>query len=252
MTQPYESAKKTPLHALSRTAAAGFVLSLITLGIAMAAGLGTRWDWWHFTQGLFLLRVAVISGFLSFAVSLAGSVLAGPESLRRGLALAVYGLVVSFFVSAVPLSLYATALEVPRIHDIITDPGDPPGFVEILSLREQAPNSAVYGGPDVASQQHAAYPDIKPVVLVVPVDRAFDRALAAARSLGWTVVSKNREEGRIEATQRSFWFGFTDDIVVRVRPDAGGSRIDIRSASRVGVSDIGANAFRVRKFIKLL
>lgn len=252
MTQPVQSAHNAPLQALSRTAVAGFILTLITTGTAVMAGFGSRWEWWHFTQGFLLLRTAVIGSFLSFAVSLAGTVLAGPESLRRGLGLAALGLTLSFFTAAVPLSWLATAREMPPIHDITTDPVDPPQFVEILAHREQAPNSTVYGGPDIAALQRAAYPDVMPLVLFVPSDRAFDRALAAARSLGWTIVSKNREEGRIEAAQRTFWFGFTDDIVVRVRPEDGGSRIDIRSVSRAGVSDMGVNAFRVRKFIKRL
>src|SRR5574340_1146727 len=78
-------------------------------------------------------------------------------------------------------------------------------------------------------------------------DRALDQALAAARSLGWTIMQRDRQEGRIEAMERTTWFGFTDDIVIRVRPESNGSRVDIRSVSRVGAGDTGTNAARVRK-----
>jgi uncharacterized protein (DUF1499 family) len=216
------------------------------------AGLGSRWGWWPFFTGFLLLRVAVIGGIASAAISLAGSLMTGLGGKRRSLFIPVLGLAISLVVVILPLTWYATAREAPRIHDITTDTEDPPRFVSVLPLREKAPNAASYGGPEIAAQQRAAYPDVKPLVLSAPPDLAFDRALAAAKSLGWRVVDTNRQEGRIEATDTTFWFGFKDDIVVRVRPEGSGSRIDIRSVSRVGVSDVGTNAARVRKFLKKL
>lgn len=252
MTHSVHSMGYTPSPALSKTAAAGFFLSVIVAGIAVLAGLGSRWDLWHFTTSLLLLRVAVLGGILSFAVSLAGAVITRPGTWRGGFRRSVFGIVVSFIVVTVPLSWYAAAREAPRIHDITTDAGDPPQFRAILPLRAKAPNPADYGGPEVAALQHAAYPDIKPLTLFAPPDRAFERALAVARSLGWTIMQKDRQEGRIEAMDRTIWFGFTDDIVIRVRPEDGGSRVDIRSVSRVGAGDMGTNAARIRKFMKKL
>jgi uncharacterized protein (DUF1499 family) len=78
------------------------------------------------------------------------------------------------------------------------------------------------------------------------------RALDAARSLGWEVVASDAATGRIEATATSRWFGFKDDVVVRIRPEGAGSRVDVRSMSRVGVGDLGANAERVREFLAKL
>lgn len=242
----------TASPALSRTAVAGFVLSVAAAGITMLAGLGSRWDWLYFTTGLLLLRVSVIGGILSFAVCIAGAVITRPGTWRGGFRLSVLGLVISFIAVSVPLNWYAVAQQTPPIHDITTDTNDPPQFVSVLPLREKAPNPADYGGPEVAAQQHAAYPDVKPLTLFTPPDRAFDRALAAARSLGWTIMQKDRQEGRIEAMDRTIWFGFTDDIVIRVRPEDGASRVDIRSVSRVGKSDMGTNAARIRKFMKKL
>lgn len=252
MTRPVHSSANALSPALSKTAATGFVLSVVAAGIAALAGLGSRWDWWHFSTALLLLRAAVIGGLLSFAVSLAGSVITRPEVRRSGLTHSVLGLVISFIVVSVPLNWYAAARSVPPIHDITTDAGDPPQFNALLPHRAKAPNPADYGGPEVAALQHAAYPDVKSLSLFVPPDQAFDRALAAARSLRWTIVQKDRQEGRIEGMDRTIWFGFMDDIVIRVRPEGGGSRVDIRSVSRVGVSDLGTNAARIRKFMKRL
>ncbi len=141
------------------------------------------------------------------------------------------------------------AQELPRIHDITTDTEDPPRFTAVLLLRKNAHNSPEYGGPRIAEQQHAAYPDIRPLLVTMPKAQAFDHALAIARSLGWLIVDANPGEGRIEATDTTFWFGFKDDVVVRVTAAPGGSRVDVRSESRVGLSDIGTNAARIRSFL---
>ena len=137
----------------------------------------------------------------------------------------------------------------PAIHDITTDTIQPPPFLAILPLRAGALNPADYGGPDVAAKQQQAYPDIGPLLLNVPPGRAFDRALAAAKAMGWELVASDPAGGRIEATDTTFWFGFKDDVVVRVTPQPTGSRVDVRSLSRVGGGDIGANAARVRAFL---
>lgn len=137
------------------------------------------------------------------------------------------------------------------IHDITTDTENPPVFVSVLALRKDAPNSATYGGPEIAAQQHAAYPDIRPLVSDLPPERAFERSRSVARQMGWDIVDENPAEGRIEATATTRWFGFKDDVVVRIAPAAGdGSRVDIRSVSRVGRSDVGTNARRIRTFLK--
>jgi uncharacterized protein (DUF1499 family) len=93
---------------------------------------------------------------------------------------------------------------------------------------------------------------VQPLTLPVPPAQAFDRALAAARAMGWEIVDAAADQGRVEATATTFWFGFKDDVVVRVRPDASGSRIDVRSLSRVGRSDLGANAQRIRTYLDRL
>jgi uncharacterized protein (DUF1499 family) len=91
---------------------------------------------------------------------------------------------------------------------------------------------------------------VKPLIIKLPHDRAFERALAVARAQGLRIVEANQDEGRIEAIDSTFWFGFKDDVVIRITPADGGSRLDVRSVSRVGRSDIGTNAKRIRTFLK--
>ena len=171
---------------------------------------------------------------------------------RRGAWLALVGLIVGLVVVGVPWQMKRTAQQVPPIHDITTDTDDPPRFVDILPLRKYAPNAADYGGPDLAAQQHAAYPDIQPVTLRLSTQQTFTQALRAADAMGWDIVAANPEEGRIEATDTTLWFGFKDDIVIRVRAQGDESRIDVRSVSRVGKSDLGKNAQRIRAYIRRL
>jgi uncharacterized protein (DUF1499 family) len=120
--------------------------------------------------------------------------------------------------------------------------------VGVLARRAGAANPPEYAGAETAAQQKQAYPDLLPIAVPEPPERAFARARAAAESLGWEIVAAEPSEGRLEATATTRWFGFEDDIVVRVRPGPAGSVVDVRSKSRVGRSDVGANAARIRAF----
>ena len=137
----------------------------------------------------------------------------------------------------------------PPIHDITTDTSDPPLFVDVLPLRAGAKNTAAYGGSRVAALQLAAYPDITPVDLAIAPAAAFAKALATANAMGWALVAADPAAGRIEATATTRVFRFKDDVVVRIRPHTGGSRVDVRSVSRFGGGDLGKNASRIREFI---
>ena len=142
---------------------------------------------------------------------------------------------------------------VPPIHDITTDPDNPPAFVAVEPLRQgEGINSVAYEGAKVAEQQRQAYPDVVPLTVGLAPDVAFARALDTAQRMGWTIVASDKPAGRIEASQRSRWMGFTDDIIVRVTPASSGSRIDLRSSSRYGRSDFGVNAARIRDYLTAL
>jgi uncharacterized protein (DUF1499 family) len=231
-------------------APAGLALALCAGFSAALSGLGTRWGWWYFTTGFMILRWSAVAGLIAAIVSLMGGILSVRGIRRAGIFIVLAGLLTGVVIAAIPWSWMRTAQQVPRINDITTDTDNPPRFVSIMPLRKDAPNPPEYGGPGIALQQHAAYPDIKPLVLPIPATAAFERALQTAHDMGWTIVDASANEGRIEAMDRTFWFGFTDDIVVRITPLPGSSKIDVRSVSRVGLSDVGTNAKRIRVFLR--
>lgn len=236
----------------SPVAVTGFLMALTSGGVELLAGLGTKAGLWDYRMGISLLRSAAYGGIAAGLVSLAGCFAARPGSGRRGIILAVSGLLIASVVSGVPWSLQYQARQVPAIHDITTDPDNPPRFDSLLALREKTANGAEYGGPEIASRQRAAYPDIVPLELPLPPTKVFKGALFAARDLGWQVIAADERGGRIEATATTFWFGFKDDVVVRIAQTPRGSRVDVRSVSRVGKGDLGANAKRIREFLNAI
>lgn len=215
--------------------------------LLLVTGPGVRLGWWSFRSGFQLLRWAVYLGIVGAVLSAAALAITRPP--RGGAAALVAALAVALVVIFIPWRWRERARMVPAIHDITTDTDDPPAFVAVLPLRARAANPATYGGPEVAAAQRRAYPDIRPLVLATPPEAAFRRALQAARDMGWTIVATDSAAGRIEATATTPWFGFRDDVVVRIRPEGTGSRVDVRSVSRVGKSDIGTNARRIRAYL---
>lgn len=234
---------------LSPPAVFGLVVALAALAIAILSGFGNRIGLWDYRAGLTILRWAAWGGLAAAGISLWGCFAATTDRPRRGLTLAATGIVIGALTFSVPYATYARFRHTPRVWDITTDTVKPPSFVAILPLRANAPNPPDYRAKQFAAIQKKAYPAIAPVDLMKPPADAFRAALAAARSFGWTIVASVPEEGRIEATATTFWFGFKDDIVIRVAPHEAGSRVDIRSYSRLGRNDGGKNAARVRAFI---
>jgi uncharacterized protein (DUF1499 family) len=226
------------------------VLALMSAALLAASGYGARFGAWDFRFGFELLRWSLYAGLATAALVVAFLLL---PRLRAGrwpvlvAALAV-GIAVAFF----PWQWMQTARSVPPINDITTDTENPPVFVAIVPLRAGAPVPAAYPGEATAAAQRRAYPDIHPLELAAPPAEAFARALDAARRMGWEIVAADAGAGRVEATATTPWFGFRDDVVVRVTPTTAGSRIDVRSVSRVGKSDLGTNARRVRAYAAML
>ena len=206
-----------------------------------AAGLGTTF---------LVMRWSVYAAAASVVLAVVGLLV----GLRRGsgLAMPIVTLALVGAAFATPIAMVRQATRVPPIHDITTDTDRPPEFVAIAPLRAGAPNQIAYGGAEIAAKQRSAYPAVQPLTLAVPPNQAFDRALATARAMGWEIIASDPAAGRIEAVDTTFWFGFKDDVVVRVQAAPGGSRVDLRSLSRVGVSDVGTNASRIQKFLAAL
>ena len=170
-----------------------------------------------------------------------------------GLGSAVLGLFLGLLLLAYPGYLGYRALKLPAIYDITTDPANPPRFDTLARARPRGRIN--YAGAAVADLQRAAYPDIAPLELDVPPKVAFDTALALATKRKWALAeprppAAGRREAVIEATARTPIMGFRDDVVIRVTPLGQGSRVDMRSASRFGLHDFGANASRIRAFLE--
>lgn len=239
---------------------AGLAIGLL----ALIASLGVWFGWWDFRQGFSLLRIAntyapwiAIGGVVIAAFVFVGARYYKTNTGVSLLSAALVGALVAAMAWLVPQS-YRPPEGTPAIHDISTDTENPPAFVEVVPLRADAPNSHVYGeSPELtpeklANLQKQAYPDIRTQTYEAPKEEVFARALEAVDELGWELVAKNPEEGRIEATDTTFWFRFKDDVVIRIKETNGQTAVDARSVSRVGVSDVGKNAERLRAFFDAL
>ncbi|MGY0797513.1 DUF1499 domain-containing protein [Lysobacter sp. A286] len=227
-------------------------LSVIAVLLLAVAGPGTRLGLWAFPTGFKLMSWAAYAGLAAAAIALV--MLLIPRIRRTGTGALVAALLMGVAVAFVPWNGMRQARSVPPIHDISTDTERPPAFVAILPLRADAANPATPAGPEVARAQATAYPDLDTRHLGVPPADAFQRALSTARSMDWEIVAADPASGRIEATATTLWFGFKDDVVIRVEPEVtgSGSQVDVRSVSRVGKSDAGTNAKRIRAYLELL
>jgi uncharacterized protein (DUF1499 family) len=230
-----------------------FAVALAALLLVIMAGPGTKHGWWNYRVGIPMLQYGAYAGMAAAAAAVVLLLLLAVPRWRVRPWVPLVTLIVALLAVVPPVLLRQQARGAPSIHDITTDTADPPAFVALQAERQKAPNGVAYGGPEIAAQQEKAYADIKPLVVKTPPSDELQKAIDAARSLGWQVIATDAASGRIEATDTTGWFGFKDDIIVRVRgqPD-GGSRVDVRSVSRVGRGDLGTNAARVRKFLARL
>lgn len=235
-------------HRLARIA---FILATIGSLIVAVSGPVHRFLGLDIEAAIAIFRYGFYLTVGGVALGLATILPARPGDKRRGFVAAFLAIVIGAAGGWVPLHWFLNAQHRPAINDITTDTANPPPLVATAQLRRGAPNPPAYP-KESAALQRAAFPDIEPVVLAVPPAEAFKRADRAAMALDWDIVARVPADGRLEAIATSPWFGFRDDIVVRIRAQGTGSRIDIRSKSRIGESDLGGNAERVRAFIARL
>ena len=216
--------------------------------IFLMSGYGYQWNIWELGTGFTLLRYAAYASIGIFTVSIVSL-----WFLRKSGFKAVFYLVIVLILSGVAsgTALYwqQRAQSVPAIHDISTDLETPPEFVAMVRLRADAPNPPEYAGEETANAQREAYPEIEPLLLSEDVQRVMDEAVLLVVNRGWELVAINRQEGRIEATENLAWFGFKDDVVLRFTETEEGTRVDMRSKSRIGRSDVGVNAKRIEQFL---
>ena len=226
------------------------LVAIIALLLLLVAGPGTRLELWDFGFGFTLMRWALYLGAGAAALALVLALI--PRTRRGNLGALALTVVIGLGTAAVPLLQVQQVRSLPYIHDITTDTLNPPEFIAVVPLRADAPNPVEYGGEDIASQQREAYPDIVSFITDAYPTIVFDHALAVVETLGWDLVDSDPNSGRIEATDTTFWFGFKDDVVIRIQGSDGGSVVDVRSKSRVGRSDVGTNAARIRRFLDAL
>ena len=205
-----------------------------------------------------LIGLSFITAALGVAVGIyaAGSIwMRG----RSGAWSAAGALIFGLGIWAIPAALAPSFVNLPRINDITTDPANPPEFATLVKVRGPGANAARYPGPAVASEQQRAYPDLRTIVVDRSAEEAFEiivDLVRGRRGLGWKVLveepptTKPPKAGIIEATERTLIAGFVDDIVIRVSGTDGEARVDLRSASRFGRHDFGANANRIRRFMR--
>jgi fatty-acyl-CoA synthase len=256
-----------------KLARASLIVSLLLPFYFMTAALGVKFGLWSWQTGL-VTMIAQLGAPLLGLTLLLGLVATGATLFRKprtGWRMALAGLLVPVLALAYVGQVQSRSARIPPIHDISTDIADPPVFSPaVMAAREAVganPVSAMdapmgslpaYQGPDFAALAaktlgqvgHEAYPAVRPLALSADPARVAAAAEAEAKAQGWTLATSNLAGGVIEATAETFWFGFKDDVAIRIRPGAnGGSVVDVRSTSRVGLSDIGANAARIEAFL---
>jgi uncharacterized protein (DUF1499 family) len=228
--------------------------AVILLIILVTGPLGYKFALVPLQPSLISLLIAFAGGALVFLMGLVFLVIAMKSGLRRNQTLLIVSMILGLLPVAIMGPQMAAAIDVPPIHDITTDTANPPEFFAIVSLRENAPNGYKYGVSEAWPAQklgattRKAYPGLKSIESVLSVRDAVNLAKATLQAMGLQIVAVDAEAGLVEATATTFWFGFKDDMVVRVVGDEEGSRIDLRSMSRVGQSDVGANAARIIDF----
>lgn len=227
------------------------LVGFVSLLMLYLAGTGYRSGTFELGQAFTILTYCAYGGIASVALVIFYVIWQRPEGIQV-LVLLVSGLcgLTAFYL---PYRQQQIAIRVPRIHDITTNIANPPQFVAIAPLRANAPNPPEYLGGETSELQREFYPDIMTHVYVQSPGEVFAAVEELVAESGWELVDASQAEGRIEATATTRWFGFKDDVVIRLTAGPANSTVlDMRSKSRVGLSDIGVNANRIRMFTAAL
>jgi uncharacterized protein (DUF1499 family) len=236
----------------SRLAAAGLRISVLGLVILALGILAHRFGVADFRLALLGLAGGAGIGLLGALVSAIALVI-GIVSSRRGVRTAIAGLVIGLLVAAPVGQTMIAGSKVPGIHDVTTDLGNPPAFDAVVAERGDTSNPLDRAQPaDLAELQAQAYPDLTTLESDMQPGKVYEATLETAREMGWEIVASNPEAGMIEATATTRVMNFKDDVAIRVTERGEGAAVDMRSVSRVGISDMGANANRIRTYLHAL
>ncbi|SNY96915.1 DUF1499 domain-containing protein [Halomonas sp. hl-4] len=227
------------------------VLALLAALLLMGgAGPAYRGELIELGDAFSLLRYGV---YLAAAAAALGLILLVVSALTRRPGAGVVAVIVLVGTVAMlymPWQHWQRAQQAPVIHDITTDTQNPPTFDALRDAREAAPNGADYPGEETARQQRDAYPEVQPLLLAAPSSRVLSAAQSEVEAAGWEIVAIT--DNTIEATAVTRWFGFKDDVVIRLTEQENDIQVDMRSASRLGASDVGTNALRIESFLNRL
>ena len=228
----------------------GFILALLCAVAAVGSGLGYRLGLWHFRTGFEILKWSFFVSGATLLILFACMFFVQTKT-RADSMIGITGIIICLVLVYVPYSWNKTLDAYPYIHDISTDTLNPPDFVIVDQLRAADDHSIEYDGLEVAELQVKAYPDIKTLVIDGDIEKHLQSAENVLNDMNLDIVSVDIESGRIEAVATSFLFGFKDDMVIRMTETDGAQvAVDVRSQSRVGKSDLGQNAKRIRRFME--
>jgi uncharacterized protein (DUF1499 family) len=233
----------------ARSILVGAVIAAVLLPLG---ALGSKFGIWGFQGGFLALAAGTVLALLGVVVGLVGLIVSRKRGYREDMSSLYIGIGISALIIAVMGMQFYTASSVPPIHNISTDIVDPPEFAAVVSLRGEGANPLEYSADQLGPLQREAYPWVKPLEVSLSPAQALASAEQALQTLGLEIVAVDPIAGIVEATATTFWFGFKDDVVVRVRDSGTGSIVDVRSVSRVGQSDLGANARRIGQILEAM
>lgn len=236
----------------SRLAVWGLRIAILALVVLAISIVGLRFHLLAFSIPLKGIAVAGLMAIVGLLVSLVGLIITA-TGRKTGVVTALVGVAIAV-IAATPFSTsFLKARSVPPIHDISTDLTNPPQFVAVVPQRAASPNALDRAEPaDLAEQQAKAYPDVVPLKLDAQPGKVFDAARDVVHDMGWALDAATPETGLIEATATTSLLHFKDDVVIRITAIDKGTQVDMRSVSRVGMSDLGANAARIEAFMAAL
>ncbi len=236
---------------ISRLAVWSRRCALFALAVAVLSVIVLRSGLLEIVPALATFAAALIFAGLAILLAFASFVVIWRQGLA-GLGHSFLGLFLGLALLAYPAYLGYRATVLPAIYDITTDTANPPRYDVLARLRPRGRSD--YPGAATAERQRQAYPDLVPLQLGVPAKAAYDAAMAVATKRKWLVVDTKppapTRPAAIEAVARSPIMGFRDDVVIRITAQGDGSKVDVRSASRYGSTDFGANASRIRSLLE--
>ncbi len=238
-----------PIFALANVSAG---LGLLALALAAAGPALIHLGLLTPMRGFNAFGLGLVTGLLALLTGLVALWFTRPATGRGGRSRAVQGALCGALVIGIVFNAARPGSGAPPVNDITTNPQDPPMFSAALGLPENVGRDMSYDASALAELTRTSYPDLQTLRVALAPDAAHAAALAAIESLGWQLTESSPADGRIEARDVSAVFRFVDDVAIRIRPDGSGSAIDLRSKSRDGRGDLGANAARIREFREAL